>query len=141
MKRFIVAILLITVSLGLKAQSVEESCKIIETEIQDSVYVNFSVNSNGYLTYNWIGKDDSQTLITIDLTKITISKDVSQQGYKVYIRCIDDIDCIHEEGKVGSDENYFANFSKTYLPAYDERGMNIIYSQLVFLLKYGNNLR
>jgi hypothetical protein len=141
MKRFLVIIILLSASFAIKAQSVEQSCQIIETEIADSIYRNFSVSSSGYLTFNWFGKDGSQTLLTVDLTKVTISKDVWAGGYRVFIRCIDDIDCINENGQVGSDENYFADFSKTYLPANDERGMNIIYSQLLFLLKYGNNLR
>lgn len=141
-------LLLISLSLvfalntNLYAQSPEESCKIIETEIKGDIYKEFSVNSNGYLTYIWTNANsNSETLITIDLTKVTVSKGVSQRGYRVFINCIDGIDCINEKGKLGDDETYYSDFAKTYLPAEDERGMVIIYNQLMFLLKLGNTNR
>ncbi len=140
--------LLISISLAfalstnLYAQSPQESCQIIETEIKGDIYKQFSVNSNGYLTYVWTNKkSNSETLITIDLTKVTVSKDVSARGYRVFINCIDGIDCINEKGKLGDDQTYYADFSKTYLPAEDERGMVIIYNQLMFILKLGNTNR
>ncbi|MDR0971115.1 MAG: hypothetical protein LBM25_01860 [Bacteroidales bacterium] len=121
------------------SQSIDESCKIIETEVKDGIYNNFSVNSNGFLTYNWVDKkSDSQTLITIDLTKVRITKDVSQRGYRVFINCMDEIDCINEKGRLSSNENYYSDFSKTYIPAKDEKGMIAIYNHLLFLLKWGN---
>lgn len=127
---------------SLHAQSVEESCQIIETEVKDGIYSQFSVNSNGYLTYVWKDKkSNSETLLTIDLTKVTVSKDVSQRGYRVYIKCIDGIDCINEKGKLGNDETYYSDFAKTFLPANDEKGMTIMYNQLLFLLKFGNTNR
>lgn len=126
-------------STNLYAQSPDESCQIIESEIKGEIYTNFSVNSNGYLTYVWKDKkSNSETFMTIDLTKITISKDVSSRGYRVFLNCIDGLDCINERGKLGKDETYYADFSKTYLPARDEKGMVTIYNQMLFLLKLGN---
>ena len=131
--------LVFALNTNLLAQSPEESCQIIESEIKGEIYSQFSVNSNGYLTYVWTdAKSNSETLLTIDLTKITISKDVSERGYRVFINCIDNIDCINEKGTLGNDQTYYAVFSKTYLPAKDERGMIIIYNQMMFLLKLGN---
>ncbi len=146
MKKIIIVLVISLVGVlsnqDLKAQSVEESCQIIETEVKDGIYSQFSVNSNGYLTYVWKDKkNDSETVLTIDLTKVTVSKDVSQQGYRVYINCIDGIDCINEKGKLKNDETYFSDFSKTYLPAKDEKGMTIMYNHLLFLLKLGNTNR
>mgnify|MGYP000860833033 CR=1 FL=1 len=138
-QKLLLLALISLVSNVIYAQSPEESCQMIETEIKDNIYSEFSVNSNGYLTYIWKDeKSKSETLLTIDLTKITVSKDVSQRGYRVFLNCIDAIDCINERGKLGSDETYYADFSKTYLPANDEKGMIIIYNQMLFLLKLGN---
>ncbi|MDD2576003.1 MAG: hypothetical protein PHG98_00175 [Bacteroidales bacterium] len=145
MKKLILSFVLIIISAlstNLYAQSPEESCQIIESEIKDGIYTKFSVNSNGILTYVWTDKkSDSETILTIDLTKITVSKDVSSRGYRVFINCIDGIDCVNERGKLGTDETYYSDFSKTYLPANDEKGMVTIYNQMVFLLKLGNTNR
>lgn len=135
----IVFIIITALNTNLFAQSPEESCQIIELEIKGSIYKNFSVNSNGILTYVWTDKkSNSETFLTIDLTQITVSKDVSARGYRVFINCIDGIDCINERGKLGDDETYYADFSKTYFPAVDEKGMVTIYNQMMFLLKLGN---
>lgn len=124
-----------------QAQSIEESCYIIESEISDNIYREFGVNSNGYLTYKYIDDKGSNTTLTIDLTKVSIIRDISSRGYRVYIKCIDGLSCINEKGRVGDDETFYADFSKTYLPSDDEKGMNIIYNQLQFLLKFGNTNR
>lgn len=126
---------------NLKAQSIEQSCQIIETEVKGGIYKNFAVNSNGYLTYNYVDDKGSETELTIDLTKVSVIKDVSQQGYKVFIRCLDGVSCINEKGRLVEDENFYADFSKTYIPANDEKGMNIVYQHLLFLLKFGNTNR
>ncbi|MDD2288029.1 MAG: hypothetical protein ACK5MH_01400 [Bacteroidales bacterium] len=123
------------------SQSIEQSCKIIESEIKDNIYREFGVNSNGYLTYKYIDEKGSNTTLTIDLTKVNIMREISSRGYRVYIRCIDGISCINEKGRVGDDETFYADFPKTYLPSEDEKGMNIIYNQLLFLLKFGNTNR
>lgn len=134
--------IILAFSTNIFAQSPEESCQIIESEIKGEIYKQFSVNSNGFLTYKWTDeKTNSETLLTIDLTKITVSKDVSSRGYRVFINCIDDVDCINEKGKLGTDETYYSDFSKTYLPANDEKGMITIYNQMMFLLKLGNKNR
>lgn len=134
--------LVLALNVNLYAQSPEESCNIIETEVKGSIYKDFSVNSNGYLSYIWTDtKSNSETLITIDLTQVTVSKDVSLRGYRVFINCIDGVGCINEKGRLGTDETYYSDFSKTYLPAEDERGMVIIYNQLMFILKLGNTNR
>lgn len=145
MKKLILSFVLIIItalSTNLYAQSPEESCQIIESEIKGEIYTKFSVNSNGILTYVWTdAKSNSETMLTIDLTKITVSKDVSSRGYRVFINCIDGLDCINERGKLGNDETFYADFSKTYLPANDEKGMVTIYNQMMFLLKLGNTNR
>ncbi len=143
MKKNIFILILISLMGGgfLYSQSIVESCQMIETEIKDGIYKDFGVNSNGYLTYNYVDDMGSNTLITIDLTQVSVIKDVSSRGYRVFIRCIDGLNCINEKGRIGDDETFYADFPKTYLPANDEKGMNIIYSQILFLLKFGNTNR
>lgn len=144
MNKLFISILFFVISFHINntySQSIEQSCTIIESEIKDNIYREFGVNSNGYLTYKYIDEKGSNTTLTIDLTKVNIMREISSRGYRVYIRCIDGISCINEKGKVGDDETFYADFPKTYLPSEDEKGMNIIYNQLLFLLKFGNTNR
>lgn len=144
MNKLFISILFFVISFNTNntySQSIEQSCKIIESEIKDNIYREFGVNSNGYLTYKYIDEKGSNTTLTIDLTKVNIMREISSRGYRVYIRCIDGISCINEKGRVGDDETFYADFPKTYLPSDDEKGMNIIYNQLLFLLKFGNTNR
>lgn len=144
MNKLFISILFFVISFQINntySQSIEQSCKIIESEIKGNIYREFGVNSNGYLTYKYIDEKGSNTTLTIDLTKVNIMREISSRGYRVYIRCIDGISCINEKGRVGDDETFYADFPKTYLPSEDEKGMNIIYNQLLFLLKFGNTNR
>jgi hypothetical protein len=124
-----------------EAQTLEESCGIIESEIVDSQYHSFTLSGDGYLSYVWTDKKGSQTTISIDLTQVTISKDVVATGYRVWFNCIDGSNCIVERGTVGDDEQFYGEYSKTYLAANSSEGMNAIYLQLEYLLKLSNGIR
>jgi hypothetical protein len=128
------------VTLNVNAQTIEESCSIMESEITDGQYHSFTLSGDGYLSYVWTDKKGSETTIRIDLTQITVSKDMSN-GYKVWINCIDASNCIVEQGIVGNDENYYAEYSKTYLPAKSSEGMDAVFIQLEYLLKLSNEIR
>ncbi|MDR1006879.1 MAG: hypothetical protein LBL74_08490 [Bacteroidales bacterium] len=123
------------------AQSIEESCDIISNQILNKQYHSFSLSGDGYFSYVWTDQKGSETRIKIDLTQITISKDVSSDISKVWINCLDAANCIVEQGKVGEDEQYYAEYSKTYLPTKDTEGMNAVYLQLEYLLKLSNEIR
>jgi hypothetical protein len=129
------------VTLNTNAQTVEESCSIIESDIVDNQYHSFTLSGDGYLSYVWTDKKGSETTISIDLTQITISKDVSNTDYKVWINCIDGSNCVIERGIVGDDEQFYGEYSKTYLSAKDAEGMDAIYLQLEYLLKLSNGIR
>ncbi|MDR1725043.1 MAG: hypothetical protein LBR28_01445 [Bacteroidales bacterium] len=137
----LVLILVLISGSNLKSQTIEETCGIIQSEIVDNQYHSFTLSGSGYLSYVWTDQKDSETTINIDLTQVTISKDISNTGYKVWIKCIDQTNCIVEQGRVGSNEYYYSEYSKTYLPAKSVEGMEAIYLQLEYLLKLSNGIR
>lgn len=124
-----------------QAQRIDESCEIIATSIKDGQYKEFTIDGAGYLSYLWTDNKGSETSLKIDLTQVTISKDVSMSGYKVWVNCIDGTNCITEKGIVGDDQNYYSEFPRTYLPAKSESDMNAIYYQMEYLLKLANGIR
>ncbi|MBO5963674.1 MAG: hypothetical protein J6P97_04255 [Bacteroidales bacterium] len=89
----------------------------------------------------WSGKNNSETNLSIDLIQITISKEISQTGYKVWINCIDGVNCITEKGTIGKNDTYYGEYNKTYLPANNESDMNAIYYQMEYLLQLANEIR
>lgn len=144
MKRILIAIVLLC-SIGLstntQAQRIEEACSIIATSIVDSQYKEFTIDGSAYLSYIWTDHKDSETIMQVDLTQVTISKDITRTGYKVWLNCLDGVNCIIEKGKLGQDENYYSEFPRTYLPAKSESDMDAIFYQLEYLLKLGNEIR
>jgi hypothetical protein len=118
-----------------KGQEIKESCNIIETSIKDKVYYDFTLSGDGFLSYAWGDNDDNHTNITIDLTKVTISKDYTFGACKIWINCIDGNDCINEVGTIGSKDGMYFTYPKTFLPANNEQDMNAIFIQLNYLIK------
>ena len=123
------------------AQRIEEACEIIGSSIKDNQYKEFTIDGSGFLSYLWSGSKDSETVMNIDLIQITISKEITPTGYKVWLNCIDGVNCISEKGRVGNDENFYGEYNKTYLPAKSENEMNAIYTQLDYLLRLANEIR
>ncbi|MEE1097201.1 MAG: hypothetical protein U0K83_02620 [Bacteroidales bacterium] len=126
---------------NLQAQRIEEACEIIGTSIKDNSYKEFTIDGSGFLSYMWSGKNNSETNLSIDLIQITISKEISQTGYKVWINCIDGVNCITEKGTIGKNDTYYGEYNKTYLPANNESDMNAIYYQMEYLLQLANEIR
>ena len=126
---------------NLQAQRIEEACEIIGTSIKDNSYKEFTIDGSGFLSYMWSGKNNSETNLSIDLIQITISKEISQTGYKVWINCIDGVNCITEKGTIGKNDTYYGEYNKTYLPANSESDMNAIYYQMEYLLQLANEIR
>lgn len=144
MKKILVAIVLLC-SIGFSknsnAQRIEEACNIIATSIVDSQYKEFTIDGSAYLSYIWTDNKGSETTMQVDLTQVTISKDITRSGYKVWLNCLDGANCIVEKGKLGNNENYYSEFPRTYLPAKSESDMDAIFYQLEYLLKFGNEIR
>ncbi len=132
---FIFLIISLCVFEGVWAQEIQESCSIIETSVKDNLYYNFTLSGDGFLSYNWGDNDDNQTVISVDLTKVTISKDYSMNSPKVWINCIDNNSCIDEMGRMGAKDGMYFNYSKTYLPANNEGDMEAMYMHLNYLIK------
>lgn len=143
MKKYILLGFILTafVTIDLNAQRIEEACEIIGTSIKDNSYKEFTIDGSGFLSYMWSGKNNSETNLSIDLIQITISKEISQTGYKVWINCIDGVNCITEKGTIGKNDTYYGEYNKTYLPANNESDMNAIYYQMEYLLQLANEIR
>ncbi len=125
----------------LQAQRIEEACEIIGSSIENASYKEFTIDGSGFLSYMWSGKNNSETTLSVDLIQITISKEITQSSYKVWINCIDGVNCITEKGTIGKNDNYYGEYNKTYLPAKSESDMNAIYYQMEYLLKLANEIR
>lgn len=123
------------------AQRIEEACEIIGTSIEGNVYKEFTIDGSGFLSYLWSGKNNSQTSLSVDLIQTTVSKEITNSGYKVWINCIDGVNCITEKGIVGKNENFYGEYNRTYLPAKSESDMNAIYYQMEYLLQLANEIR
>ena len=121
---------------NLLSQEIYESINIIETSVKDSVYYNFTISGDGYLSYNWGDSDDNFTTITVDLSGVTISKDFTFGSPKLWINCIDGNSCINEQGRIGAADGMFFNYSRTYIPAKNEDDLNAMFSQLSYLMRY-----
>ena len=121
---------------NLFSQEIYESINIIETSVKDSVYYNFTISGDGYLSYNWGDSDDNFTTITVDLSGVTISKDFTFGSPKLWINCIDGNSCINEQGRIGASDGMFFNYSRTYIPAKNEDDLNAMFSQLSYLMRY-----
>ena len=143
MKKYILLGFILTafVTIDLNAQRIEEACEIIGTSIKDNSYKEFTIDGSGFLSYIWSGKNDSETTLSVDLIQATISKEITATGYKVWINCIDGVNCITEKGTIGKNENYYGEYNKTYLPANNESDMNAIYYQMEYLLQLANEIR
>lgn len=143
MKKYILLGFILTafVTIDLNAQRIEEACEIIGTSIKDNSYKEFTIDGSGFLSYIWSGKNDSETTLSVDLIQATISKEITATGYKVWINCIDGVNCITEKGTIGKNDTYYGEYNKTYLPANSESDMNAIYYQMEYLLQLANEIR
>ncbi|MEE0947491.1 MAG: hypothetical protein U0L53_02095 [Bacteroidales bacterium] len=143
MKKYILLGFILTafVTIDLNAQRIEEACEIIGTSIKDNSYKEFTIDGSGFLSYIWSGKNDSETTLSVDLIQATISKEITATGYKVWINCIDGVNCITEKGTIGKNDTYYGEYNKTYLPANNESDMNAIYYQIEYLLQLANEIR
>lgn len=143
MKKYILLGFILTafVTIDLNAQRIEEACEIIGTSIKDNSYKEFTIDGSGFLSYIWSGKNDSETTLSVDLIQATISKEITATGYKVWINCIDGVNCITEKGTIGKNDTYYGEYNRTYLPANNESDMNAIYYQLDYLLRLANEIR
>ncbi len=134
-------LLTVFVQFGAKAQRIEEACEIISTSIKDNAYKEFTIDGSGFLSYIWSGKNGSETSLSVDMIRATVSKQITPTGYCVWINCTDGVNCITEKGIVGSNENFYGEYNKTYLPAKSEGDMDAIYLQLDYLLRLANEIR
>lgn len=116
-----------------KAQSMEESCSLINSEVKDSIYGNFALSGTGFLTYTWSDGKGSETILSAEMSKIVFTTEQLGNDFRVWIKCSDGTNCISEVGILGTDSNFNAHFNKTYLPARNAEGMNIICDHLNFL--------
>ncbi|MBR1768903.1 MAG: hypothetical protein IJ748_00400 [Bacteroidales bacterium] len=135
-KSFVISFLLVLGSvLPVFSQEIQQSCTIIETSVKDNLYYNFTLSGDGFLSYNWGADNDNQTTISVDLSKITISKDYSLNSPKVWLNCINGTSCIEEAGRMGAREGMYFNYSKTYLPANNDDDMEAMFMHLNYLIK------
>ena len=143
MKKYILLGFILTafVTIDLNAQRIEEACEIIGTSIKDNSYKEFTIDGSGFLSYIWSGKNGSETTLSVDLIQATISKEITAIGYKVWLNCIDGVNCITEKGAIGKNDSYYGEYNRTYLPANSESDMNAIYYQLDYLLRLANEIR
>ena len=95
MKKYILLGFILTafVTIDLNAQRIEEACELIGTSIKDNSYKEFTIDGSGFLSYIWSGKNGSETTLSVDLIQATISKEITSTGYKVWINCIDGVNC------------------------------------------------
>lgn len=137
MKRFLILILIcLGVTFSAKTQEISESLQIIESCVKDSLYYNFTISGDGYLSYNWGDNDDNSTEITIDLANVTIAKDYTFGAPKLWINCIDNTSCINEQGRIGSTDGMYFNYSRTYIPAKSPDDLDALFSQINYLMRY-----
>lgn len=143
MKKYILLGFILTafVTIDLNAQRIEEACEIIGTSIKDNSYKEFTIDGSGFLSYIWSGKNGSETTLSVDLIQATISKEITATGYKIWLNCIDGVNCITEKGVIGNNDSYYGEYNRTYLPANSESDMNAIYYQLDYLLRLANEIR
>ncbi|MBQ9254124.1 MAG: hypothetical protein IJ180_05040 [Bacteroidales bacterium] len=134
-KVFVFIVLVLGTMVSMYAQEIQESCQIIESSVKNKQYYNFTISGDGFLSYNWGDNDDNHTTISVDLTKVTISKDYTLGKEKVWINCIDYNGCIDEMGKIGARDGMYFNYSKTYLPANNETDMEAMFMHLNYLIK------
>lgn len=134
-KKFVIIAICLGVMLPLFAQEIQQSCTIVETSVKNNLYYNFTLSGDGFLSYNWGDNDDNHTTISVDLAKVTISKDYTFSSPKVWINCIDNNSCIDEVGTMGSKDGMYFNYSRTYLPANNEGDMEAMYIHLNYLIK------
>lgn len=120
---------------SLCAQEIQQSCTIIETSVKDNQYYNFTLSGDGFLSYNWGDNEDNNTTISVDLTKVTISKDFSIQNPRVWINCIDNNSCISETGRMGARDGMYFSYSKTFLPANNDADMEAMFLHLNYLIQ------
>ena len=81
MKKISVIVILLCSLVSFKysnAQRIEEACNIIATSIVDSQYKEFTIDGSAYLSYIWTDHKDSETTMQVDLTQVTISKDITR---------------------------------------------------------------
>src|SRR5574344_617274 len=130
----IISIISILTYCNVQGQEIQESCKIIETSIKGGQYKDFTFSGDGFLTYTWGDNNDSETQITIDLIKVTISKDLTFNNSKVWINCIGGNNCICEKGKIANQDGMYFTYPKTYLPANNESDMKAMFLQLDYLI-------
>ncbi len=142
-KAFFIAALTMACMLANQAQAqrIEEACEIIGTSIKDNQYKEFTIDGAGFMSYMWSGSNGSETTLSADLIQVTVSKEITQTGYKVWINCIDGVNCITEKGTVGNNETFYGEYNKTYLPAKSEHDMDAIYYQMNYLLRLANEIR
>lgn len=137
MKRvFIFTVLIFAGLFSLKAQEITESIEIIESSVKDNTYYNFTISGDGHLSYNWGADDDNFTTITIDLANVTISKDFTSFQPKLWINCIDGNSCIEEQGRIGSMDGMYFNYSRTYIPANSEDDLKALFRQMSYLIAF-----
>ena len=143
MKKYILLGFILTafVTIDLNAQRIEEACEIIGTSIKDNSYKEFTIDGSGFLSYIWSVKNGSETTLSVDLIQATISKEITATGYKIWLNCIDGVNCITEKGVIGKNDSYYGEYNRTYLPANSESDMNAIYYQLDYLLRLANEIR
>lgn len=127
---------LLTCFFQTKAQEIYESIEIIESSVKDNLYYNFTVSGDGILSYNWGGNDDNLTVISVDLSGVTISKDFSVSSPKLWINCIDGVSCINEQGRIGATDGMYFSYNRTYIPAKNEDDLNAMFRHMDYLIKY-----
>ncbi|MGP1515706.1 MAG: hypothetical protein ACTTJH_07080 [Bacteroidales bacterium] len=137
MSRFFIFITFFFISaLSLNAQELTESIEVIESSVKGKTYYNFTISGDGHLSYNWGKDDDNFTVITIDLSNVTISKDITSFYPKLWINCIDNNNCIEERGRIGAMDGMYFNYNRTYLPANNEEDLDAMFHQLSNLIIY-----
>ena len=135
-KFFFFLTLCLTCMTLLNAQELSESIEIVESSVKDGVYYNFTISGDGYLSYNWGKDDDNSTVISIDLSGVTISKDFTADKNKFWINCIDGNSCINEQGRIGAMDGMYFNYNRTYIPANNEEDLNAMFRHMSYLIRY-----
>lgn len=135
-KIFVFAAVCFSVIFSMHAQELSESLEIIESSVKDSMYYNFTISGDGYLSYNWGDNYDNATTVTINLSNVTISKDYTSFSPKLWINCIDNNSCISEQGRIGSMDGMYFNYSRTYLPAKNDNDLDAMFIHMSYLMQY-----
>ena len=100
--------------------------------LDDRIYIEAAIER--HLTFK-------EMSVFLEKDPTTISKEITATGYKVWINCIDGVNCITEKGVIGKNDSYYGEYNRTYLPANSESDMNAIYYQLDYLLRLANEIR